>query len=163
MKPQSFFLAGLLAFMGCTSSQQGTPAAQPAFDFEKVKSYIINDYAPKFSEAFARGDAAGVVALYTADAVMMPPNGESATGTQSMTSVVSSYMTMGAKGIKLTPAEVMGGADGVFETGAYELSGDSARVIDKGKYCALWKEENGTWKIYRDMWNSNLPLPQAAK
>jgi ketosteroid isomerase-like protein len=30
------------------------------------------------------------------------------------------------------------------------------KSLDKGKYVAVWKKENGTWKMYRDIWNSNM-------
>ena len=166
MKPNSvlslLLVLGLFAFIGCTSPEQNNTPAAPAFDIEKAKGYIMNEYPAKFGDAFAKGDAAGVVALYTSDAVMLPPNSESAAGTQNMEATVSSYMKMGAKGIKLTPAEVMGGADGIFASGSYQLSDSSGNVIDQGKYCEFWNEENGTWKVHRDIWNSNMPLPQPA-
>jgi hypothetical protein len=46
--------------------------------------------------------------------------------------------------------EVMGGKEGVLETGSYELLGDSARLFEKGKFIVMWKEENGKWKMHRD-------------
>ena len=28
-------------------------------------------------------------------------------------------------------------------------------------YIVVWKEEKGNWKMYRDIWNSDPPAPQA--
>ena len=30
--------------------------------------------------------------------------------------------------------------------------------IDAGKQINVWKKENGEWKVYTNMWNSNMPL-----
>ena len=30
---------------------------------------------------------------------------------------------------------------------------------EKGKFIVVWKEENGKWKMHRDIWNSDAPPP----
>jgi hypothetical protein len=32
-------------------------------------------------------------------------------------------------------------------------------VADSGKYVVRWVEENGTWRMAQDIWNSDLPPP----
>lgn len=32
------------------------------------------------------------------------------------------------------------------------------KQLDKGKYIVLWKKEEGKWKLFRDCYNSDLPL-----
>ena len=65
---------------------------------------------------------------------------------------------MGIRNIKLTTQEVMGGKDAVAETGKYEMMDAGGKTLDNGKYIAVWKEENGKWKMYRDEWNSAMPV-----
>ena len=34
------------------------------------------------------------------------------------------------------------------------------KTMEKGKYVNVWKKEDGTWKIYANIWNSNAaPAP----
>ncbi len=37
--------------------------------------------------------------------------------------------------------------------------GDGSKNVDKGKYIVVWKKENGDWKVWRDIWNSDNPPP----
>ena len=30
-------------------------------------------------------------------------------------------------------------------------------MLDKGKYVVVWENENGSWKIYRDIFNTSMP------
>jgi hypothetical protein len=30
--------------------------------------------------------------------------------------------------------------------------------VDKGKFIALWKQEVGKWKMYREIWNYDITL-----
>ena len=66
---------------------------------------------------------------------------------------------MGISNIVLTTEEVMGGKDAVVETGKYEMFVGDKVSAEKGKYILVWKEENGKWKMHRDIWNSDAPPP----
>jgi ketosteroid isomerase-like protein len=37
------------------------------------------------------------------------------------------------------------------------LSGDSGKVNDRGKYIVIWRKVGGQWKLYRDIFNTNMP------
>jgi len=36
---------------------------------------------------------------------------------------------------------------------------DRGYVLDKGKYIVIWKQEEGQWKLHRDIFNSSMPAP----
>ena len=57
---------------------------------------------------------------------------------------------------------MFGGKDGVTETGTYEMFVDKNVSVDKGKFIVLWKQVDGKWKMHRDIWNSDMPVPAAA-
>jgi ketosteroid isomerase-like protein len=78
-------------------------------------------------------------------------------GTSAIMAYFNGGYKMGIRGIKLTTEEVMGGKEGVIETGKYELFADKNMSIDKGKFIVIWKQENGKWKMFRDVWNTDLP------
>jgi ketosteroid isomerase-like protein len=54
---------------------------------------------------------------------------------------------MRVKDIKLTTDDVTGNGELAGETGKYEMYGDNNKLLDKGKYVVIWKNENGEWKL----------------
>jgi len=46
----------------------------------------------------------------------------------------------------------------ITEEGVFEINLKDGKQIDKGKYVVVWKKEDGKWKLYRDMSNTDLPL-----
>jgi ketosteroid isomerase-like protein len=54
-----------------------------------------------------------------------------------------------------------------YSTGTYTLSfNDPAGkgVTDRGKYATVWRKQgDGSWKVVIDVFNSDLPLPSAAR
>lgn len=69
------------------------------------------------------------------------------------------FYQIGVKELKLDVQDVTGNEDMLTETGTYELIGDNNKSLDKGKYVVVWRNENGSWKIFRDIFNTNLPAP----
>ena len=61
------------------------------------------------------------------------------------------------RGIAVAGGKKQGTAGLLAETGTYEMYGDNNKTLDKGKYVVVWKQENGQWKIYRDIWNTSMP------
>lgn len=111
-----------------------------------------------FMDAFQRGDAAGVAACYTADARLLPPNGEPTGGTAAITSFWQGAMNMGIKAARLETVELETRGDLAIEIGRYTLTIEPApgtTVTDVGKYVVVWKNDGGTWKLHIDIWNTN--------
>jgi ketosteroid isomerase-like protein len=69
-------------------------------------------------------------------------------------------MDMGIKEAKLDIVEVEEQDDLAVEVSKYTLQGDEGQVLDQGKYIVIWKQENGQWKLHRNIFNSSLPAPQ---
>lgn len=65
---------------------------------------------------------------------------------------------MGIKGVKLEILEVDLQGNIAMEVGKYQLKGADGEVVDRGKYLVTWKNEQGTWKIHRDIWNTSQSL-----
>jgi ketosteroid isomerase-like protein len=47
-----------------------------------------------------------------------------------------------------------------FFVGKYTLYGNENQVINKGKFITLFKNIDGEWKVYRDIFNSSVPLEE---
>lgn len=111
----------------------------------------------RFVAAYNRGDAPGLAALYTRDGQIMPPNTELVAGPPALESLFRSFWDAGDTVIKLETVETEGSGDIAYEVGSYTLSGRAGRVNDRGKYIVVWKKVDGQWKLYRDIFNSNMP------
>ena len=113
----------------------------------------------KFGAAIAAGNAAGVAALYTEDAMALPPNSEAVRGRAAIEKAFQGMIASGVKEITLTAQEVEGHGDTATEVGAYSVKDGAGKELDRGKYVVVWKRVQGDWKLHRDIWNSNMPMP----
>jgi len=114
-----------------------------------------------FAEIFKRGDAAGIAALYTADARLMPPGSPTLSGSEAIKAFWQGAMNQGIKAATLETVDVetSGGALAT-EIGRFTLTMESPRggsVEQTGKYIVLWKLDGDTWKLHADIWNADAP------
>lgn len=137
----------LLALAGNASAQQNN---------SQLRKAIVAANA-EFSAAFARGDGAGVAALYATNGKLLQPNGEIVSGREAIKTFWQGAIDSGLKQIKLETMEVHGAGATVAEVGAYSILAGNGQVLDKGKYVVVWKREQGKWRLFRDIWNSNNP------
>lgn len=154
----------LMTNVDSAMAQQAKSATKPeAFDAVAVRKAIAAENA-KWLEAFNRGDAAGVAALYTDDATVLPPNSEMIQGRQAIQSYWSDGIQMGLKDASFTTVNVGGGGDMAYEIGKYTIKIQAASqeaMTDSGKYVVVWKRQaDGTWKLQADIWNSSMPMPE---
>lgn len=151
-------IAASFSIISCKDDAAKTTEATPAdsFSLDSVKAAIAASNAT-FGDGFATGDSVAFASHYTSDGCISPSNFPKMCGTSAIMAYFNGGYKMGIRGIKLTTEEVMGGKEGVIETGKYELFADKNMSIDKGKFIVMWKQENGTWKMYRDVWNTDLP------
>lgn len=113
-----------------------------------------------FMVTFGQGDAAGMADLYTDDGQVLPPNSDFVMGKEAIQTFWQALMDMGIKEAKLDIVEVEQQDDLAVEVSKYTLQGAEGQVLDQGKYIVVWKQENGQWKLHRDIFNSSLPASQ---
>lgn len=166
MKRSILFIVTLsltIFFVACndTTSTDSikTEADGMANDSKSVEDYIRNE-ALNFGEEIRKGDSVALAAHYASNAVVMPPNSDAVKGND-IVGLWGGVLRMGVKDFKLNITDITGGGDMYAETGTYEVLGADNKTLDKGKYVAVWKKENGNWKMYRDIWNSNMSAAPA--
>ena len=125
----------------------------PALAQDKATIQSLND---KFAQAFNAGDSAAVAALYTEDAVILPPGAEMAKGR----SAIQSFWKAAAEQLgdaKLTAVDVKPlGSSAAREIGTFSLrtKGQQPHEIN-GKYVVIWEKVGSDWRLATDIWNTN--------
>ena len=144
----------LLLLIACSEPAPPAPSA------DEVRG-AIEAQNRAFGEAVHAGDTAAIGALYSADGAVLPPNGTKVTGRAAVTEFWASALTAGIASAVLTTEEVSyAGGETATEIGSVVLSAKDGSVVDEGKYIVLWKQEDGAWRLHRDIWNSNqAPAP----
>lgn len=160
-KPALMATAILFAACNNPSATDNANASKDSVsnDDESVKAEIRNS-ASRFEEEVRRGDSTAMAAHYSSDAIVMPSNSDPVKGNDIL-NFWGSVIRMGVKDLKLNITDIYGDGDVYSETGTLELFGADNKSLDKGKYVVVWKKENGNWKMYRDIWNSNSPASGA--
>ncbi|GAB2558242.1 YybH family protein [Spirosoma areae] len=150
--------AALLVFAaGCTTASK---ERGETFDKATVKTEIEAANS-EFMDLVSKGDSVGLANSYALDAKLMGPNGPAMTGRKSIQTGMAGIINSGIAKADLKVVDVWGGGDIVAEEGELTLFDKAGTQLDKGKYIVLWKKEDGKWKLFRDLFNSDLPLPSA--
>jgi len=119
----------------------------------------------KFMEDINWGNAAAGAAAYTDDAILMPPNHSPVEGKQAIEKYLAEIGSqLQASNFQLSILEIDVQGDTTIVRGTYSSSftvpGTDAPMEDRGKTLNVWKRQaDGSWKLHRDIWNSNMPIP----
>ena len=154
-------LLSLLLIAGCTPTEPVEEATSTEADVE-----AINSLRDQFIALDNASDAAGLASLYTNDAVLMPPNQAAVTGNQAIESWFQTTFDQFTIEFTLAPDEVEVVGDWAFDRGTYMIAltpkADGEPMEDRGKYIVILRRQaDGSWKITRDIWNSDNPPPGA--
>jgi len=119
----------------------------------------IERIGKEFGDAFNRGDAAGLAALYAEDGMVLPPGGPAMQGRQAIEGFWRGAREAGVQEVHLTTEEVESRDDLAYEVGSATLRiqpSEGAAIADTVKFVVVWKRAaDGAWQLYRDIWNSN--------
>jgi len=117
----------------------------------------IND---TFGKAVANQDAAAIVALYTADAVLLAPGMPVAQGPEAIQAVFQGFVDAGAESLSLDTTSFEEQGDAVIEVGRYTLGLriEGTEVTDVGKYLVVFvRQADGSLRFKYDAFNSDAP------
>ena len=136
----------------CSSLQKET-----AFDLDNAKKEI-DEANRDFVNLFNRGDSVGLANMFTIDGKSMEPNEPAYIGRSQIQTHYSIVMKAGANKLGLLTTGLWGDENLLAEEGEFTFMDKDEKLLDKGKYIVLWKKEDDKWKLFRDCYNSDMPL-----
>ncbi len=134
----------------------------PQVDIEAERA-ALRDVAVQWAEAANEKDIPGIVALYTADASLLPPNAAIVTGAEAIRAMWTETVESPgyAVTVQTTETEASRTGDLAYSRGTHEVTVDDPEgnpVTDSGKWVVVCKKQtHGTWKIVTHIWNSDQP------
>lgn len=128
----------------------------------------VNAIWDEYEASVMAGDAERWIAQWTSDGVQMPPDEPYVAGKENILARVG--MVMQAAPVDefvITPLETQSAGDWAFSRGVYTVTFTIAATGEQGlidgKFMTiLQRQPDGSWKIHRDMFNSNVPPAPAA-
>ena len=149
--------------LACATSAACSSNSGPTFDAadqDKIKAVI-----QQLTEAFNAKDAAKAAALYTPEAVVMPPNKTLSRGRDFVEQYYTSRFGEGATDLALQPNEIKGSGTLAVAMGDYRLTlapAQGPKRRDRGKFVWIFRELNNTWMIDGIIFSSDFnELPPA--
>jgi len=120
----------------------------------------IDQVNRQFMDAFNRGDAAGAVAVYTADATILPPGSPRVQGREGIRQFWQGVMASGVRAVALQTDDLAVAAAGDM---ARELGTATLTVAGAGgqeqtvtaKFVVVWTREGEAWRWSTDIWNTD--------
>jgi uncharacterized protein (TIGR02246 family) len=123
----------------------------------------INDLIGQYVVAYNTEDPAAFQALYTVDAVRLPPDAKALEGLGPIRVYIEDVFAATDPEVTLHIEETEFSSDLAFVRGSWVLglthdNGESQSTL--GKWVSLMRrQEDGSWKIARDIWNRDTPVP----
>jgi uncharacterized protein (TIGR02246 family) len=141
-----------IALTGCTSQ-----ARENQTEASGAAAGILKE----FSASLGAGDADRWLALWAEDGVQLPPDAPPVEGRNAIGSKIRGILDQFKFDMAIQNREIHTAGDWAFARGMYQATltpkhGGPPIPID-GKYLTILKKQgDGSWKIYRDIFNSNV-------
>jgi uncharacterized protein (TIGR02246 family) len=125
---------------------------------------VIDRLRDSHVAALNAGDADAWAACFTDDGVQMPPHFAANVGKTAVRGWSQGFLNLFGCRFSLSVDEVRVVADWAFERGRYTITliarAGGERMDDSGKYITVYqRQSDGSWKMARDIWNSDQPVP----
>ena len=116
----------------------------------------IQKFDDKWAEAFNKGDAAALAAMYTEDAYALPPGAEMMKGRSAIEAFWRQQMQQ-IGDVKCTALDVKPlGRSAAREIGTCSFKTKAQPPQDGAlKYAVVWEKAGSQWRLLQDIWNTN--------
>lgn len=148
----------LLMSTSCNTSAQPeetqSEEKEVVFDLEQEKKELQKSFEGVM-QSLASGDAKAVASYYTEDGVFMPHNSKIYTGRADIEKAFEGFIAGGFTDLDVESTWAEGCGEYLLDTEKWTLSNGKDTLI--GKSLVIWKKEDGMWKMYKDMINTDTP------
>ena len=148
----------IVAVMAVVACQSKGPAALSDADKAAIKKTAEQGLA--MLTAPTRDNEAFVRFLYTHDAILLPPNAPAVTGGPAIIEYLKTFPAFAD--FKQETQEIVGFGNFAYDRETYSLTmliPGAPAVKDVGKVIWIWKKQgDGAWKLWREIYNSDLPV-----
>jgi ketosteroid isomerase-like protein len=147
---------GLMALLGVVTC--GTQATDGPTEADRA---TIRDAVQAQLAAAKAGDSAAWAAWFTDDAIVLRPHGEAVEGRSAIQTWLAALPPISE--FRAEVLEIEGQRELLVSRSAYSLAMTLPNAImfrDEGKGIQVYRRQaDGTWKVWREIYNSDLPLP----
>lgn len=159
--------AGCLTLVIACGTTQATPRGEASGDAIAADEAALRAIDSTWFAAYGKGDVEGLAALYAEDAVISAPGAPAARGSaairQSLAADNANFMKGGLTVHPAPTSEVGVSGDLGWIWNTFTVKDKAGATVDASKYVTVVARKNGTWRIIRDIWNSDNPAaPPAA-
>ena len=146
--------AGITLLVSCSSQEDANLEADTA---------AINDIWTMYASSLEAGDLSAWLSLWTENGVQMPPNEPPVIGKDQIQKQNAAAFDQFTFEMEITNEEIRVAGDWAFSRGTYTATfspkNGAQPVLIDGKFMTiLERQPDGSWKIHRDIFNSNVPL-----
>ena len=137
-----------LSLVFAFSVTSGQSSGSETIDLQKAR-IIIDSLDKQFALHFYNGDSVSLYNMYAKGASLGNKRGNEillSWGQQIRNSIRNDTRT-----IIYTTTSLSTDSEFLVELGTYEFRDSKGNSKFKGKYLVVWKQEDGNWKLYRDM------------
>lgn len=152
-------IAGVVTFVVLTSAVgTGQPQKSQAAGADAIKAV-----ADTYVKASLARDVKAIAALYTDDAIEMPPNQPMVKGRAAIEQFYQREFASGAtiSAFSLSHIQAEASGDLGYDVGTYQQTatppGAANPVSDTGKYTVILRRTGGAWKVAYAIYNSDQP------
>ena len=155
---------------GCASQKDGSVTQQgTAADAAAVRQKIEAGNAGLIA-AIEKGDSVAAASFYDDSAMAMPAEMPAAVGRANIVTMFGGLAgAFTLTNVKLQVRDVVASGDLASETGHFEWTltpktRGAKPMTETGKYVVVWKKQaDGSYKLFRDIWNTDAPAAPAKK
>jgi uncharacterized protein (TIGR02246 family) len=142
-----FLVSALSLGLLLAACREAAPASDPR------ARRAIEAALSRYVAASNQGDAEALTALYTEDAVLLPPDHAPVHGRDAIAEFWRQGTDSGLE-VRTLRVEVDGSVG--YLVGQYNLPSTAEEPADSGKYLlCLRRQRDGSWKLSADIWNSS--------
>lgn len=140
-----------------TTTTEAAPPAAVTTDMTKLKA-TIQALESSWAAADNARDTNAIAAFYADDAISLSNNKPMVKGKAAILNDIKEALTKRPKGsvVSYDIMDVFGNEQTVTETGTSTQKDATGKILNTGKYMAIWENRNGKYSCVRDIYNDDV-------